>query len=60
MSQNTNTCLMLEVGKRRRMWIVNGLQLNAYLPRWSVSLAEFFVKHKLERSGRIVAHCHVL
>jgi len=22
-------------------WILNGLQLNAELPRWSVSLAEF-------------------
>jgi len=30
------------VGSRQKMaWILNGLQLNAELPRWSVSLAEF-------------------
>ena len=36
---------MLEVGKRRRTWIglLYGLQLNALLPRWSVSIAEFLV-----------------
>jgi len=39
-----------EVGKRRQIYgIVNGLQLNALPPSWSVSVTEFLVKlsHKL-------------
>jgi len=35
---------VLEVGEIWRTWILNRLQVNSYVPRWSVSFAEFLVK----------------